>query len=162
MKWRDAIARVLEEAREPLGYLEIKDLILKQGFKKPTGSTPENTVNRELHAMRSSEFKVSGEVIEETLYGWARASVAKAYTARVEERRGDADRITFIHAYGLIAVFAWLYGIPATGKSVLIVRCRSRPDTRMKTAIIGSGAQFPGGGWMAVCWGTNSILLGDP
>ena len=35
----------------------------------------------------------------------------------------------------VIAVFAWLYGMPAIGKSALIIQCRSRPDTRTKTVI---------------------------
>lgn len=54
--WRDAIIRVLREAQKPLGYSEITERILSQGYYKTDGATPDATVNAQI----SSSIKDDG------------------------------------------------------------------------------------------------------
>ena len=61
MSWKDAIIKVLLEAKEPLHYQEITERILSTGLKKPIGATPANTVNAQIaasikHEKQSSPF----------------------------------------------------------------------------------------------------------
>lgn len=48
--WRDAIIRVLDEAKTPLDYMEISQRILTQGYYKTDGATPHATVNAQITA----------------------------------------------------------------------------------------------------------------
>ena len=48
--WREAIIRVLREARKPLDYSEISERILTQGYYRTDGATPHNTVNAQITA----------------------------------------------------------------------------------------------------------------
>jgi HB1/ASXL restriction endonuclease-like protein with HTH domain len=48
--WRDAIIRVLREAQTTLGYAEISERILTQGYYKTDGATPHATVNAQITA----------------------------------------------------------------------------------------------------------------
>ncbi|MBV7295725.1 winged helix-turn-helix domain-containing protein [Corynebacterium sp. TAE3-ERU12] len=45
MPWRRAILQVLSEAREPLHYSEIAQLILDNGLRQQVGATPAATVS---------------------------------------------------------------------------------------------------------------------
>jgi len=47
--WRDAIVRVLQEARIPLEYAEISERILTQGYYQTDGATPHSTVNAQIN-----------------------------------------------------------------------------------------------------------------
>ena len=55
MSWRDAAAKVLEDAAKPLHHTEIADRILDQGLKEKFGATPQATVSATLSAAIKSE-----------------------------------------------------------------------------------------------------------
>lgn len=43
--WLEAIIKVLEEAKAPLHYSDIANIIIEKGYRNNVGSTPPNTVN---------------------------------------------------------------------------------------------------------------------
>ena len=45
LKWKDAIAKVLEEEKKSLHYTEIANLISERGYRKSLGATPRDTVS---------------------------------------------------------------------------------------------------------------------
>jgi hypothetical protein len=45
LKWKDAIAKILEEEKKALHYAEIADLISERGYRKSLGATPKDTVS---------------------------------------------------------------------------------------------------------------------
>lgn len=57
LSWKDAITKVLTEAKEPLHYSDITERILTQGLKTTSGATPDQTVNAQL----ASSIKHEGE-----------------------------------------------------------------------------------------------------
>ena len=99
MTWREAIEQVLRDAAKPLGHHDIAERILEKNLRTTTGRTPANTVHRELGKMIREKHTVDGEVILKTPNGYARTSVARAFTEEEEEE--DPNKPTFINAYGL-------------------------------------------------------------
>lgn len=48
LKWKEAIAKVLEEEKKALHYTVIAELIAKRGYRKSLGATPQDTVSANL------------------------------------------------------------------------------------------------------------------
>jgi hypothetical protein len=48
LKWKEAIAKVLEEEKKALHYTEIAELIAERGYRKSLGATPQDTVSANL------------------------------------------------------------------------------------------------------------------
>lgn len=48
LKWKDAIAKILEEEKKALHYTEIAKLIAERGYRKSLGATPQDTVSSNL------------------------------------------------------------------------------------------------------------------
>lgn len=48
LKWKEAIAKVLEEEKKALHYTEIAELIAEKGYRKSLGATPQDTVSANL------------------------------------------------------------------------------------------------------------------
>jgi len=48
LKWKEAIAKVLEEEKKALHYTDIAELIAERGYRKSLGATPQDTVSANL------------------------------------------------------------------------------------------------------------------
>ncbi len=48
LKWKEAIAKVLEEEKKAIHYTEIAELIAARGYRKSLGATPQDTVSANL------------------------------------------------------------------------------------------------------------------
>lgn len=48
LKWKEAIAKVLEEEKRALHYTDIAEIIAQKGYRKSLGATPQDTVSANL------------------------------------------------------------------------------------------------------------------
>ena len=103
MKWPKAILKVLREAKEPLHYKEIADIIGREEMVETRGATPENTVNARLGDMLKD-----GEKIEKVKPGYyvlsqfAQRFEKEAEAEEAESQEDDRDSTQVrISAYGL-------------------------------------------------------------
>jgi len=98
LTWRNAITKVLAEAREPLSYVDITSKILDEGLLDAKGArTPSLTVNRELNAPDKDNVFVK---VERGIYGLkALGAMPKPVTTEDTKEEGFFQ---LVEAFGLL------------------------------------------------------------
>ena len=82
MSWREAIERVLREAKQPLHYAAIAEEISLRGYYKTTGATPDATVSATITTSINDEGGRSPFVrVDRGVYALRRAVTTPGVTA---------------------------------------------------------------------------------
>lgn len=108
MTWEQAISRVLEEADEPLHYIEITDRIVAGELRKSLGATPAATVASVLStAIKREGIRAPWVRLGRGTYGPAgrehseTPSAATAARALVPEERDQEEQYEVVSSFGM-------------------------------------------------------------
>jgi len=105
LTWEQAICRVLEEAGEPLQYIEISNRIVAGGYRTSLGATPAATVASVL----STALKHGGGLAPWTRVGRGtyglRVEGASPPSSRASEVRSDSEEPDIDEQYDVISSF---------------------------------------------------------